>query len=210
MIQASRRSSINCARMRIDIDCWLTNIRLPTRWSARRPFTTWAATRSCSASTRSWSERGRAGAMRRGTVVERGDDPRSRQVVFNIPTLTQFAEPAFLADHCFANGGTENVDGHPVIRIDFAAASKIRQPDVSGSMYLDSFQLSDSTLEAAADAHSGRDAGNCRRRGRDGVRRSGYRRSRLRRTSAQCMCCTPIDLAPFCPTRPTRRNDGCA
>jgi hypothetical protein len=64
-------------------------------------------------------------------------------LVLNLPTLTAFADPVFLANHCFHNGGLESVDGHDFYRIDFVAASKLRDPDVDGSMYLDplNFQI---------------------------------------------------------------------
>lgn len=83
-----------------------------------------------------------------GTLVVEANGPRSRQVLFNIPTLLQFAERSFLDNHCFANAGVDLLNGHPVIRIDFSAAAKIKSPDVSGSMYLDreTFQIRRSTL----------------------------------------------------------------
>ncbi|MGH7619476.1 MAG: carboxypeptidase-like regulatory domain-containing protein, partial [Gemmatimonadaceae bacterium] len=83
-----------------------------------------------------------------GTLVVQTDGVRNRQVLFNIPTLLQFAERAFLDNHCFANAGVELLGGRPVIRIDFSAAARIKPPDVSGSMYLDreTFQIRRSTL----------------------------------------------------------------
>jgi hypothetical protein len=72
-----------------------------------------------------------------GTVVERTEDPRNRQVVFNIPALIHFADPAFLANHCFFAGGRDTADGSAAVRIDFLAASRIKVPDVDGSMYID-------------------------------------------------------------------------
>jgi hypothetical protein len=66
----------------------------------------------------------------------------------NIPTLVNFAEKTFLENHCFYNGGLETVDGVELLRIDFNAASKIKDPDVDGSMYLDpvTFQIRRSVL----------------------------------------------------------------
>jgi hypothetical protein len=83
-----------------------------------------------------------------GSIIAETDDPHNRQVVFNLPALIHFAEPAFLANHCFANGGIDTVDGQRLIRIDFAAASRIKLPDVDGSMYLDpaSYQIKRSVL----------------------------------------------------------------
>ncbi len=83
-----------------------------------------------------------------GTLVVEATGPNSRQTLFNIPTLLQFAERSFLDNHCFANAGVDVVAGHPVVRIDFSAAARIKPPDVSGSIYLDreTFQIRRSTL----------------------------------------------------------------
>jgi hypothetical protein len=83
-----------------------------------------------------------------GTLVEQTEDPHNRQVVFSIPALIHFAESSFLDNHCFANGGIDTVDGKPLVRIDFAAASRIKAPDVDGSIYLDprSYQIRRSVL----------------------------------------------------------------
>lgn len=83
-----------------------------------------------------------------GTLVVETTAPNSRQVLFNIPTLLQLAERAFLENHCFANAGADVVAGHAVVRIDFSASAKIKPPDVSGSIYLDreTFQIRRSTL----------------------------------------------------------------
>jgi hypothetical protein len=83
-----------------------------------------------------------------GTIVTVGSEPFNRQVLFNIPTLLQFAERTFLDNHCFGNAGADVVDGHAVVRIDFSASARIKPPDVSGSMYLDreTFQIRRSTL----------------------------------------------------------------
>ena len=83
-----------------------------------------------------------------GTLVVSSIGPFRGQVLFNIPTLLQFTERSFLDNHCFANAGGDVVDGHPVVRVDFSAAAKIKSPDVSGSMYLDreTLQIRRSTL----------------------------------------------------------------
>lgn len=83
-----------------------------------------------------------------GDLIERADDPRNRQVVINIPALIHFAEPSFMANHCFFYGGRETLDGAPALRVDFIAASRIKAPDVDGTMYLDpaTFQLRRSVL----------------------------------------------------------------
>ena len=90
-----------------------------------------------------------------GDVIERSDDPRNRQVVFKIPALIHFAEPSFLANHCFYFGGRERMAGladatgdASFIRVDFLAASRLKAPDVDGSMYIDpiSYQIRRSVL----------------------------------------------------------------
>jgi hypothetical protein len=64
-------------------------------------------------------------------------------VTMHIPTLEHFADSVFIANHCFHNGGLETVDGRDLLRVDFVAADRIRDPDVDGSMYLDpaTFQI---------------------------------------------------------------------
>jgi hypothetical protein len=64
-------------------------------------------------------------------------------MTMHIPTLANFADTAFVANHCFYNSGIEKLDGRDLLRIDFVAASKISDPDVNGSMYLDptSFEI---------------------------------------------------------------------
>jgi hypothetical protein len=69
-------------------------------------------------------------------------------VMMHIPTLSHFADKAFIANHCFYNGGMETVEGRDLLRVDFVAASRLRSPDVDGSMYLDpsTFQIRRSFL----------------------------------------------------------------
>lgn len=83
-----------------------------------------------------------------GTIVARPARGRIGPVTMNIPTLVNFAEKSFLENHCFYNGGLETVDGTDMLRVDFNAASKIKDPDVDGSMYLDpiNFQIRRSVL----------------------------------------------------------------
>ena len=83
-----------------------------------------------------------------GSVVERSEGLRNRQVVFNIPALIHFADASFLANHCFFSGGRDTADALPALRVDFLAATRIRTPDVDGSIYLDptTFQIRRSVL----------------------------------------------------------------
>src|SRR4029079_9684960 len=81
-----------------------------------------------------------------GTIVKRNQ--LFAPLSMNIPTLVNFAEKSFLENHCFYNGGLETIDGTEMLRVDFNPASKIKDPDVDGSMYLDpvSFQIRRSVL----------------------------------------------------------------
>lgn len=84
---------------------------------------------------------------RPGTVVSR--PARSvGSLTVNIPTLIHFADDVFLDNHCFYNGGVETVDGTELLRIDFNAAARIKDPDFDGEMYLDpvTFQIRRSVL----------------------------------------------------------------
>ncbi|MEP6495861.1 MAG: carboxypeptidase-like regulatory domain-containing protein [bacterium] len=83
-----------------------------------------------------------------GAVVSRESQPRGGPMTMSIPTLVHFADRVFLENHCFYNGGLEVVDGSELLRIDFNAAARIKDPDVDGAMYLDpnSFQIRRSVL----------------------------------------------------------------
>lgn len=87
-------------------------------------------------------------AYKPGTIVEQTRRGFTSTTSMNIPTLVNFAEKSFLENHCFYNGGLETVEGVELLRVDFNAASKIKEPDVDGSMYLDpvSFQIRRSVL----------------------------------------------------------------
>jgi hypothetical protein len=87
---------------------------------------------------------------RPGSVITRvASTPlQPARAILNIPTLVHFADDVFLANHCFYDGGEETVDGFTLLRIDFVAASRITEPDVDGSVYLDptTFQIRRSFL----------------------------------------------------------------
>jgi hypothetical protein len=81
-----------------------------------------------------------------GRVVTRQTGSRLNPgggMMMQLPTLAQFADTAFIDNHCFYNGGTESLDGVDLLRVDFIAASRIADPDVNGAMYLDpaTFQI---------------------------------------------------------------------
>jgi hypothetical protein len=64
-------------------------------------------------------------------------------LVFLVPTLVDFADPDFVAAHCFHFAGVEPLEDSMMVRIDFTAADRLRTPDVNGSIYLDprSYQI---------------------------------------------------------------------
>jgi len=73
---------------------------------------------------------------------------RWRQYTFNIPTLVDFADERFLAEHCFHYAGFDTVEARRMVRLDFLAADRIKAPDVNGSLYMDpeTFQIRRSVL----------------------------------------------------------------
>jgi len=76
-------------------------------------------------------------------------DPFNRNsVFFNLPTLIDFADPTFIQSHCFHNGGLVATDSATLLRIDLVAASRIKTPDIDGSIYLDTatYQIRRSVL----------------------------------------------------------------
>ncbi|HVO34293.1 MAG TPA: carboxypeptidase-like regulatory domain-containing protein [Gemmatimonadales bacterium] len=72
-----------------------------------------------------------------GRVVVEEPRPGGTDLQVNLPTLPDFADSTFLANHCFRVGGIESVDGARHVRLDFRAAEAIRDPDANGSAYLD-------------------------------------------------------------------------
>lgn len=66
----------------------------------------------------------------------------------HLPTLAVFADENFARSHCFDYAGLVELDGQSLVRVDFTPDEKIREPDVSGSLYLDpvSYQIRRSDL----------------------------------------------------------------
>jgi hypothetical protein len=60
-----------------------------------------------------------------------------RWSTLTMPELADFADEAFLNNHCFDFEGTDVIEGDTLLRIDFIPAPSIRTPDVSGTIYLD-------------------------------------------------------------------------
>jgi hypothetical protein len=71
---------------------------------------------------------------RMGDVIERRSDGHT---LMHLPTLRDFASYEFLNNHCFRYAGLDSTRDGLVIHIAFQADVQIRNPDVSGSVYLD-------------------------------------------------------------------------
>lgn len=82
----------------------------------------------------------------------------------HLPTLAVFADERFAETHCFEYGGTVELDGMQLVRMDFMPDDKLREPDIAGSIYLDprTYQIrrSDITLSKVPYALSGRITGH--------------------------------------------------
>lgn len=85
---------------------------------------------------------------RPGHILTRLGRRQRGALFFNIPTLLDFADSLFLDNHCFADGGLDEVDGTELVRVDLYASAKIKNPDVNGSIFLDpnTFQIRRSVL----------------------------------------------------------------
>ena len=74
---------------------------------------------------------------RPGTVVEMGRGAwRDRRVV-RLPALAEFADSAFVHNHCFRLAGRDTMEGEPFVRVDFEPAARLRPSDVAGAAYLE-------------------------------------------------------------------------
>ena len=85
---------------------------------------------------------------RPGHILTRPGRRQRGELIFNIPTLLDFADRLFLDNHCFVDGGLDTVDGTDLLRIDLIAWREIKTPDVNGSIFLDpeTFQIRRSVL----------------------------------------------------------------
>lgn len=86
---------------------------------------------------------------RPGDVVRWGPGPSGRRDrVLDLPTLPDFADPAFHANHCFAFGGVVEQEGQPLVRFEFRAAESLRTSDIEGEVDLDprSYQIRRATV----------------------------------------------------------------
>ena len=62
---------------------------------------------------------------------------RDISLQINLPGLPDFADPVFLANHCFRFGGFQKWEGRRYARLDFSVADTVGEPDANGSAYLD-------------------------------------------------------------------------
>lgn len=84
-----------------------------------------------------------------GNLVVRNDDASSgAKEKMIVPQLIDFAGDTFVDAHCFRYIGLVSIDGERRIRVDFEPTKAIREPDLRGSMYLDtaSYQIVRTTL----------------------------------------------------------------
>jgi hypothetical protein len=82
-------------------------------------------------------------------VYEVRESGKPRESRLQVPTLLDFADSVFQANHCFILAGIEENEGKPEIRVAFKPWSKLKTPDVDGSVYLQpqTFRLLRSELE---------------------------------------------------------------
>jgi Carboxypeptidase regulatory-like domain len=80
-----------------------------------------------------------------GGILYYDNDAEGRRLLYMyLPTFGELGDSAFLAAHCFRYGGetpARGQSGEDLIRVDFVPLSRIKQPDVSGSVYLDAQRL---------------------------------------------------------------------
>ena len=75
-------------------------------------------------------------------VILAHDGLRGLEPVLVVPELGEFRRRCIHRQPLLHGyGGIETIDGEPMVRFDFAPADKIKQPDISGIVYLDSATL---------------------------------------------------------------------
>ena len=86
---------------------------------------------------------------RPGQVLALGPGPEhSLAKVIRLPTLSDLADSAFQANHCFYYAGTVVRDNGRFVRFDFVPVDSLRTPDIEGEVDLDarSFQIRFATI----------------------------------------------------------------
>jgi hypothetical protein len=78
-----------------------------------------------------------------GGILYPDTEAGHRVLKMSLPTFGELGDSAFLAAHCFRYGGDTPAGrpGEDLVRVDFVPLSRIKQPDVSGSIYLDAQRL---------------------------------------------------------------------
>ncbi len=69
-----------------------------------------------------------------GTTMQRNQNGELRLL---FASLEDFADDAFLENHCFSFAGQTDIDGQKLLEIEFTAWEGITDPDMNGSMFLD-------------------------------------------------------------------------
>jgi hypothetical protein len=73
-----------------------------------------------------------------GQLVSEVEAPRGgKELQVNLPTLPDFADPAFDRTHCFRLAGLDTLEGVTYVRLDFRASERLSEPDADGSAYLE-------------------------------------------------------------------------
>ena len=86
---------------------------------------------------------------RPGSVLATGLGPeRTLAPVVRLPTLSDFADSAFKANHCFFYAGTVDRDAGRYVRFDYVPVVTLRTPDIEGEVYLDArtYQVRSATI----------------------------------------------------------------
>ncbi len=79
-----------------------------------------------------------------GRVIALAPGPEhTLEKVFLLPTLADFADSVFEANHCFYYAGTVDGDSGRYVRFDYVPSDSLRYPDIEGEVDLDarSFQI---------------------------------------------------------------------
>ena len=75
--------------------------------------------------------------------------PQGLGAFVHLPMLIDFADNAFVKNHCFTYAGVGRLDQDTVVRMHVVAAQSLNTPDVSGTLYLDprTFQIRRTALQ---------------------------------------------------------------
>lgn len=81
-------------------------------------------------------------------IVPNGDGDLGARDKLIVPQLSDFADPAFVGAHCYRYAGLRANEGRRMIQVDFEPARGVPEPDVRGTLWLDTatFAIARSTL----------------------------------------------------------------